>query len=103
MPPSRRRTGVIQRHDQRRDLLLGKTWLDGSAVAAEDEVEIDIDAEGPQRSDLPTDVAAALAANPRTGEFFDGLAQFYRRLRQKRKLAEPWCRGTTGGAERRTT
>ncbi len=70
--------GVIARHDQRWGLLLSKMWSDGSAVAAGDEVELDIEAEGPQRSDLPTDVAAALAANPRAGEFFDGLAQFYR-------------------------
>jgi uncharacterized protein YdeI (YjbR/CyaY-like superfamily) len=54
-------------------------WLDGSAVAAGDEVELDIEAEGPQRGELPSDVATALAANPRAGEFFDGLAQFYRR------------------------
>jgi uncharacterized protein YdeI (YjbR/CyaY-like superfamily) len=31
------------------------------------------------RSDLADDVAAALAANPPAGAFFDGLAQFYRR------------------------
>jgi hypothetical protein len=53
--------------------------LDGSSVAAGDEVELEIEAEGSQRSDLPCDVAAALAANPRAGEFFDGLVQFYRR------------------------
>jgi hypothetical protein len=71
--------GVIERHGQHWGLLLGKMWLDGSAVAAGDEVELDIEAEGPQRSDLSSDVAAALAANPQAGEFFDGLAQFYRR------------------------
>jgi hypothetical protein len=71
--------GVIERHDQRWGLLLGRMWLAGCAVAAGDEVELDIEAEGPQRGDLPADVAAALAANPRAGEFFDGLAQFYRR------------------------
>jgi uncharacterized protein YdeI (YjbR/CyaY-like superfamily) len=35
--------------------------------------------EGPQRGDLAEDVAAALAANPQAGAFFDSLAQFYRR------------------------
>ncbi len=34
---------------------------------------------GPQRDDLAADVAAALADNPQAGEFFDSLAQFYRR------------------------
>jgi hypothetical protein len=75
----RRIRGVIERHDQLWGLLLGKMWLDGSAVVAGDEVELDLEPEGPQRSDLPSDVAAALAANPPAGQFFDGLAQFYRR------------------------
>ena len=35
--------------------------------------------EGPQRGDLAEDVAAALAANPAAGAFFDTLAQFYRK------------------------
>jgi hypothetical protein len=71
--------GVIARHDQLWGLLLGRMCVDGSGVAAGDQVELDIEAEGPQRSDLPSDVAAALAGNPRAGECFDGLAQFYRR------------------------
>jgi hypothetical protein len=71
--------GIIERHDQQWGLLLGRMWLDGSAVTAGDEVDLDLEAEGPQRGDLPSDVAAALAANPSAGEFFDGLAQFYRR------------------------
>ena len=40
---------------------------------------MEIAPEGPQRDDLADDVAAALAANPDAGEFFDSLAQFYRR------------------------
>ncbi len=35
--------------------------------------------EGPQRGDLAEDIAAAMAANPEAGAFFDTLAQFYRR------------------------
>jgi uncharacterized protein YdeI (YjbR/CyaY-like superfamily) len=35
--------------------------------------------EGPQRDDLADDIAAALDANPGAGEFFDSLAQFYRK------------------------
>lgn len=35
--------------------------------------------EGPQRDDLAPDIAAALAAEPQAGAFFDSLAQFYRR------------------------
>jgi uncharacterized protein YdeI (YjbR/CyaY-like superfamily) len=40
---------------------------------------LEIAPEGPQRDDLADDVAAALAANPDAGAFFDSLAQFYRR------------------------
>jgi uncharacterized protein YdeI (YjbR/CyaY-like superfamily) len=35
--------------------------------------------EGPQREDLAPDLAAALEAKPEAGEFFDSLAQFYRK------------------------
>lgn len=34
--------------------------------------------EGPQRTDLPADIAAALDAAPDAGAFLDSLAQFYR-------------------------
>ena len=37
------------------------------------------DAGRPQRADLAEDIAAALAANPAAGAFFDTLAQFYRK------------------------
>jgi len=33
----------------------------------------------PQRGDLADDIAAALAADPAAGAFFDTLAQFYRK------------------------
>ena len=42
-------------------------------------VEVIIAPEGPQRSDLAPDLAAALEANPAAGEFFDTLAHFYRK------------------------
>ena len=40
---------------------------------------VELALEGPQRGDLADDIAAALAANPAAGEFFDSLAQFYRK------------------------
>jgi hypothetical protein len=43
------------------------------------EVAVELTPEGPQRADLAEDIAAALAANPAAGAFFDTLAQFYRR------------------------
>jgi len=44
-----------------------------------DQVTVELAPEGPQRTDLAEDVAAALAADPDAGAFFDSLAQFYRR------------------------
>jgi hypothetical protein len=58
---------------------LGPTSPAGCGVAVGDEVTVEIAPEGPQRDDLADDVAAALAANPDAGAFFDSLAQFYRR------------------------
>jgi hypothetical protein len=43
------------------------------------EVIVELAPEGPQRGDLAEDIAAALAANPAAGAFFDTLAQFYRK------------------------
>ena len=53
--------------------------LIGMRVAIGDEVTVELAPEGPQRSDLADDIAAALAANPAAGSFFDTLAQFYRK------------------------
>jgi hypothetical protein len=58
---------------------LGRTSPAGCGVAVGHEVAVEIAPEGPQRDDLADDVAAALAANPDAGAFFDSLAQFYRR------------------------
>ena len=49
------------------------------AVAPGDEVSVELTPEGPQRADLAEDIAAALAANPAAGTFFDTLAPFYRK------------------------
>ena len=54
-------------------------WLRDTGVAIGDDVTIELAPEGPQRGDLAVDIAAALAANPAAGEFFDTLAQFYRK------------------------
>ena len=44
-----------------------------------DDVTVELTQEGPQRGDLADDIAAAFAANPAAGAFFDTLAQFYRK------------------------
>jgi hypothetical protein len=72
--------GVIETRDGRRGFGIGAAWLrDRPDVAVGDTVTVVIAPEGPQRDELDDDVAAALEANPRAGEFFDALAQFYRK------------------------
>ena len=57
---------------------LGPAWLRNGWVGPGDTVEVAVAPEGPQRGDLAPDFTAALDANAPAGEFFDGLAQFYR-------------------------
>jgi hypothetical protein len=51
----------------------------GMGIAIGDDVTAELAPEGPQRGDLADDIAAALAASPAAGAFFDTLAQFYRK------------------------
>jgi hypothetical protein len=60
-------------------LTLAPNRLLSLGVAIGDEVSLELAPEGPQRGDLADDIAAALAASPQAGAFFDTLAQFYRR------------------------
>lgn len=71
--------GVIEVDGDRTGFTLGPAWLRGCGLSPGDEVEVILVPEGPQRDDLGEDVAAALAANPEAGMFFDSLAQFYRK------------------------
>ena len=58
---------------------LGPAWLRDCTVTPGDHVIVAIEAEGPQRSDLASDLVAAFAVHPEAGAFFDSLAQFYRK------------------------
>ena len=60
-------------------IILGPAWRRDCGICPGDAVDVVLAPEGPQRDDLADDVRAALAAAPEAGEFFDGLAQFYRR------------------------
>ncbi|WP_020576285.1 YdeI/OmpD-associated family protein [Actinopolymorpha alba] len=60
-------------------IVLTPMWRRDSGVSAGDEVTVTLTPEGPQRADLAPDVAAALDAEPAAAEFFDSLAQFYRK------------------------
>jgi Bacteriocin-protection, YdeI or OmpD-Associated/Domain of unknown function (DUF1905) len=58
---------------------LNPSRIAGTGAAPGSEAVVELAPEGPQRGDLADDIAAALAANPAAGAFFDTLAQFYRR------------------------
>ena len=60
-------------------LVIAPQRLLGMGIAVGDEVTVELSPEGPQRGDLADDIAAALAASPAAGAFFDTLAQFYRK------------------------
>jgi hypothetical protein len=69
---------VIQALHPGRGILLGPAWRRDCGIGPGDEVAVVLFPEGPQRYDLPPDVASALEAEPTAGEFFDSLAQAYR-------------------------
>jgi hypothetical protein len=60
-------------------LIVRPLWIGDSGLAIGDEATVELTPEGPQRGDLADDIAAALAASPAAGAFFDTLAQFYRK------------------------
>ena len=70
---------VVEPHDAGRRIVMGPTWGRDRGIGPGRAVEVELAPEGPQRSDLAPDLAAALAAEPAAGAFFDSLAQFYRR------------------------
>jgi Bacteriocin-protection, YdeI or OmpD-Associated/Domain of unknown function (DUF1905) len=70
---------VIEPFGDGRGIRLGPAWRRDRGIGPGDTVEVVLKPEGPQRGELAEDLAAALAANPEAGTFFDALAQFYRR------------------------
>lgn len=70
---------VIEAFEGRLGFVLGEAWRRDCGIEPGDQVQVQIAPEGPQRADLSADVAAALDANPVAGQFFDSLAQFYRK------------------------
>jgi hypothetical protein len=70
---------VLERLDDGWGFRLGPTWARDCGVSAGEKLKVAITPEGPQRDGLAPDLAAALDAEPQAGEFFDALAQFYRK------------------------
>jgi hypothetical protein len=70
---------VIEKAEAGFGFTLGQKSPASTGIDVGDAVTVEVAPEGPQRGDLADDIAAALAANPDAGAFFDSLAQFYRR------------------------
>ncbi|GAA2755135.1 YdeI/OmpD-associated family protein [Actinopolymorpha rutila] len=70
---------VVERLDDGPGIVLTPAWRRDHPVEIGSTVRVVVTAEGPQRADLPADVAAALESDPEAGAFFDSLAQFYRK------------------------
>jgi hypothetical protein len=70
---------VVQHFDDGPGITLTHGWLRDHAFGPGSTVQVVLSPEGPQRTDLDADVAAALEAEPDAGAFFDSLAQFYRK------------------------
>jgi Bacteriocin-protection, YdeI or OmpD-Associated len=73
----RRLRGRITLEDSRWVFTISPMWMRDTGVAIGDEVNVELEPEGPQRDDLAEDIASALEANPAAAAFFDTLAQFY--------------------------
>ncbi len=71
--------GTVEPAGNGHGFTLGPAWQRDCGLAVGDTVTVDIEPEGPQRSDLADDIAAALDTHPQAALFFDSLAQFYRR------------------------
>jgi len=71
--------GVIEKAGAKFILPLGPAWRRSVGLKPGDEVELVLGLEGPMRSQLAPDIAAALEAEPAAAAFFDSIAQFYRK------------------------
>lgn len=68
---------VVEHHDDGPTFVLFKLWR--GKLEPGDKVSVVLSPEGPQRADLAPDIVAAFDAAPGAAEFFDSLAQFYRK------------------------
>lgn len=69
-------------------VVLTPMWRRDAGIEVGSRAAVVLWPEGPQRGDLAEDFAAALKAEPKAGEFWDDLAQFYR------KAFLAWINGT---------
>lgn len=70
---------VLERFDTMIGIPLGPATRGDRGVSPGDDVDVVLAPEGPQRRDLPDDIVSALEGDPSAGDFFDSLAQYYRK------------------------
>ena len=92
---------VIEPIDGGYGIVLGAAWRRDCGPGPGDAVEVALAAEGPQRDDLPADLAAALQDNSAAGEFFDSLAQFLPQGISAVDRGDPAQPATSGRTDRR--
>jgi hypothetical protein len=80
--------GIVEFFGGELGLSLGPAWRRECGLGPGSAIKVRLAPEGPLREGLDADIAAALDAEPKAGEFFDGLAQFYRKAWLK------WIDGT---------
>lgn len=70
--------GELQVVDGAYRLMLGPAWRRDSGLAVGDCVDVVLAPEGPLTTNVASDIAEALAGEPRAAAFFDDLPTFYR-------------------------
>ena len=60
-------------------LRLGAAWMRDSGIELGTNVSVRLSLEGPQESNVASDIAKALSDNKKAKTFFDGLPTFYRK------------------------
>ena len=80
--------GIVESFGGELGLSLGPAWRRECGLDPGSAIEVRLAPEGPLREGLEADIAAALDGEPKAAEFFDGLAQFYRKAWLK------WIDGT---------
>jgi len=69
--------GTVEPTGKKHILALGPAWRRSAGLKPGDHVDATLAIEGPQRDELPSDIAVALNADPEAAAFFDSLAGFY--------------------------
>lgn len=71
--------GALLFEDGRYLISIGPTWLRDAHLNVGDAVQVTLEPEGPQVSNVADDIAQALSAAPEARAFFDSLPTFYRK------------------------